>query len=177
MQLANSRRLIKGIQLLLNDLIWQIAALGEGALLHTMVLSQQCIHCVQKTPLLAEPVLGTGRALPRTTSCSGTLDHLWTAQWEWQMITPGPSPWSHHTTVTILFFLTASQDAFGLFLKTTQRQNWIALINRQTGWKGKQPEFTKSKFHDYTDCGLILVSAAFCRKAGRERSCYSETLL
>lgn len=30
MQLANSRRLIKGIQLLLNDLIWQIATLGEG---------------------------------------------------------------------------------------------------------------------------------------------------
>jgi len=30
MQLANSRRLIKGIQLLLSDLIWQIATLGKG---------------------------------------------------------------------------------------------------------------------------------------------------
>lgn len=164
MQLANSTRLIKGIQLLLNDLIWQIATLGEGALLHTMVLSQQCIHCVHKAPpqqrlcwALAE--LSQGQLL---------------AQGPW--ITPAlPTLTSHHCCNSL------PSDSFPGCFWFIPKYNTGAKLNcsdlQKTGWKVKQPEFTKSKFHNSTDCGLILVLAPFCRKAGRERSCYSETSL
>lgn len=167
MQLANSRRLIKGIQLLLNDLIWQIATLGEGALLHTMLLSQQCIHCAENSPL-AEAVLG--RAFPRTTLGSGTLDHLWICTVATAKDHPQPSPQSQF-----------SSDSFQWCFWFIPYNNTGAKLNcsdqHKTGCKVKQSETTKSKFCEHTDCELIPVLAPFCRKAGRERSHYSETLL
>lgn len=89
--------------------------------------------CAESSPL-ALPELSQGQLLAQGAWITSALPG---AQ---QRISP-TSPQSHHTTVTILFFLTPFHGAFGLFLKTTQGQNWIALINR------KQAEKSGSQNH------------------------------
>lgn len=90
-------------------------------------------------------------------------------RWPQPRITPSP-PHSHNSLPSDTFpwcFWFIPWSNTGAKLNCSDQQ--------KTGWKVKQPEFTKSMFHDYTDCGLIPVLAPFCRKAGRKRSCYSET--
>lgn len=120
MQLANSRRLIKGIQLLLNDLIWQIAILGEGGFapynvtfpavlckIHSLLYSM-----CRQLRVFANPILCFDTAFLMTTSCSRNLDHHRTAHLEWQINTHSPLPkiTLHHSCNSLL------SDSFSMML-------------------------------------------------------------